>query len=91
MRALVVYESMFGNAETVAEEIAAGVATRLGVDVAEVSSAPRSLGGDVGLLIVGGPTHAFGMTRARPGSRPRSRRAGNRYRPGREYASGWTP
>nr|WP_236700315.1 flavodoxin [Allosalinactinospora lopnorensis] len=55
---------MFGNTEAVAEEIAAGVATRFGVDVAEVSSAPRSIGGDVRLLIVGGPTHAFGMTRA---------------------------
>lgn len=64
MRALVVYESMFGNTQTIAQEIAAGMSTRIGTDVVEVSAAPTTVTDDVRLLIVGGPTHAFGMSRA---------------------------
>lgn len=33
------------------------------VELAEVSSAPAALGPEVDLLVVGGPTHAFGMSR----------------------------
>ena len=50
MKALVVYESMFGN-------------TKL---IAEVGQKP-GFGTGVDLMVVGGPTHAFGMTR--PGTR----------------------
>jgi flavorubredoxin len=64
MRALVVYESMFGNTMKVAEAIASGLASRLTVELAEVGKAPATLPDDVGLLVLGGPTHAFGMTRA---------------------------
>jgi hypothetical protein len=67
MRALVVYESMFGNTRRIAEAIAAGLATCAHVDLEEVSSAPTELAGDLDLLVVGGPTHAHGMTR--PGTR----------------------
>ena len=63
MRAVVVYESMFGNTQRIAEAIGAGVATRLGVETLEVGGAPPILGDDIALLVVGGPTHAFGMTR----------------------------
>lgn len=35
----------------------------LEVETVEVSEAPAEIPGDVGLLVVGGPTHAFGMTR----------------------------
>ncbi|GAA4783181.1 flavodoxin family protein [Actinomycetospora chlora] len=62
-RALVVYESMYGNTEAVARAIAEGLATRLAVDVVEVGAAPPAPGEDVALLVVGGPTHAFGMSR----------------------------
>ena len=64
MRVLVVYESMFGNTRQVAEEVASSLAAA-GQEVAlvDVRSAPRDLS-DVDLLVVGGPTHAFGMTRA---------------------------
>jgi hypothetical protein len=34
------------------------------VDVVEVNHAPRSLPSSTVLLVVGGPTHAFGMSRA---------------------------
>ena len=67
MRALVVYESMFGNTRSVAEAVAAGLESGLPVAAVEVGSAPAVLPEDVGLLVVGGPTHAFGMSR--PGTR----------------------
>ena len=63
-RALVVFESMYGNTEAVARAIADGLATRMPVDVVEVGDAPAVPGDDVDLLVVGGPTHAFGMSRA---------------------------
>lgn len=62
-RALVVYESMFGSTRDVAEAVAEGLSTRMEVTVTEVGSAPDEVGEDVALLVVGGPTHAFGMSR----------------------------
>jgi hypothetical protein len=64
MRALVVYESMFGNTQAIANAIADGLSDRMHVEVLEVgTAAPATIGGDVALLVVGGPTHAFGMSR----------------------------
>ncbi|MBB5788780.1 flavodoxin family protein [Jiangella mangrovi] len=63
MHALVVYESTFGNTQTIAEAIADGLARSMTVDLVEVGSAGTSLAG-VDLLVVGGPTHAFSMSRA---------------------------
>ncbi|TQM78930.1 flavodoxin [Saccharothrix saharensis] len=63
-RALVVFESMFGNTEAVAEAVRAGLAEGRQVDVVEVGEAPDVLPGDVDLLVVGAPTHAFGLSRA---------------------------
>lgn len=62
MRAAVVYESMYGNTRTIAEAIAAG----LGADViaVPVREATPALLADVDLLVVGGPTHVHGMSRA---------------------------
>ena len=60
--ALVVFESMFGNTEVVARAIAEGLSDKVSVRV--VRAAPDLvLDDDVELLVVGGPTHAFGMTR----------------------------
>ena len=69
MRALVVYESMFGSTRAVAQSVAQGLGETMEVDVAEVgavAAAPEGadLPDGVDLLVVGGPTHAFGMTRA---------------------------
>lgn len=61
MKALVVYESLFGNTEVIARAIAAGLRDRFEVTVADVATMPRAVGMD--LLVVGGPTHAFGMSR----------------------------
>ena len=63
MRALLVFESMFGNTEAIAREIGVGLAVGMPVEIVEVTSAPTEIGADVGLLVVGGPTHAFGMSR----------------------------
>lgn len=65
MHAVVVYESMFGNTRRIAEEIAAGLAVHGTVDCFEVGSAP--VAPDADLLVVGAPTHAFGLSR--PSSR----------------------
>jgi hypothetical protein len=63
MRALVVYESMFGNTQAIAQAVAKGLDKWFTVDLAEAGSAPTVLDEEVTLLIVGGPTHAFGMSR----------------------------
>ena len=62
-RALVVYESVFGDAKQIALAIAEGLATRLPVDVASAREAPAQVSGDVRMLVVGGPNHVFGMPR----------------------------
>lgn len=63
MRALVIYESMWGATKAVAEAIADGLGAD-DVTVVDVGDAPAVVDPDVELLLVGGPTHAFGMTRA---------------------------
>lgn len=65
MRALVMYESMYGNTRAIAEAIAEGLASQ-GVETAlePVAEADPAMAEGVELLIVGGPTHAHGMSRA---------------------------
>ena len=65
LRALVVYESMFGNTEKVAGAVLHGLQHE-GVEagMVEAGSAPASLRDDLDLLVVGGPTHGFSMSRA---------------------------
>ena len=60
-RAAVVVESMFGNTRRVAEAIAEGLAEATDVQVLDVSEAP--VAPSVDLLVLGGPTHALGMSR----------------------------
>lgn len=60
--ALVVYESIFGNTRSIAQAIGRGLAADFDVKVVEVSQAGTDLG-PIDLLVVGGPVHAFGMTR----------------------------
>lgn len=63
MRVMVVYESIFGNTEQIAREIAAGIGGET-VEVVDAASAPPVIDNDVDLLAVGGPTHAFSMSTA---------------------------
>lgn len=62
MTTLVVHESMFGNTRTVAQAIAAALPGP--VVTVDVADAPSPLPAHVNLLIVGGPTHAFSMSRS---------------------------
>jgi hypothetical protein len=62
MRALVVYESMFGNTKDVAMAVERGLSLNMEVRLAPVDSSV-TVGADVDLVVVGGPTHAFSMSR----------------------------
>jgi flavodoxin len=64
MTVLVVFESMFGNTRAIADAVAEGLARHLPVQQVEVGRAPTVIGGEVELLVVGGPTHAFGLSRS---------------------------
>ena len=57
MKAIVVYESVFGNTHAIAEAVAEGLG---GVPVLSVREAVERAG-DLDLLVVGGPTHAHGL------------------------------
>lgn len=94
MRAVVVFESMFGNTREVALAVADGIAATMPVERVEVAEAPTVLPADVTLLVVGAPTHAHGMTT--PETRADAgRRAGDRLvsrsRGIREWLAGLQP
>ncbi|MCW5717567.1 MAG: hypothetical protein KIS68_07025 [Bauldia sp.] len=69
MKARVVYESIFGNTRAIAEAIAEGLAARFDTETVEITSASESAAG-LDLIVIGGPTHAWAM------SRPTTREAG---------------
>ncbi len=72
--ALVVYESMFGNTALIAEAIGEGLRDHFAiVEVVSVTVAPEAVD-DIDLLVVGAPTHAFGMPR--PKTRDAARKGG---------------
>ncbi len=64
MRALVVYESMYGNTHQIAEAVGAGLRTAFDVSVIPVAQATPAVLADAGLVVVGGPTHMHGMSQA---------------------------
>ncbi|HLH82018.1 MAG TPA: flavodoxin domain-containing protein [Trebonia sp.] len=64
MRAVVVYESMYGNTHRVADAIGAGLGTAFDVSVVPVSRAGPAVLAGADLVVAGGPTHMHGMTRA---------------------------
>ena len=63
MRALVVYESMYGNTHLIANAIAEGLRMHAETVVVPVGEADSSLVETSDLIVVGGPTHAHGMSR----------------------------
>lgn len=63
MRGVVVYESMYGNTHLVADAIAQGLALSGGVVVLPVDRVDPELLDWADLVVVGGPTHAHGMSR----------------------------
>ena len=80
MTTLVVFETMYGRTRDVAQSVAIGCEAggdARAVAVTELVGDPAHgvLPDDVTLLVVGGPTHAFGMTR------PNTRRDAAKYGP----------
>ncbi|HEY0119321.1 MAG TPA: flavodoxin/nitric oxide synthase [Cellulomonas sp.] len=78
MTTLIVYETMYGRTRDVAQSVALGCESGGAVRTVEVSELVEgesggALPGAVTLLVVGGPTHAFSMTR------PNTRRDAARY------------
>jgi len=65
MRAVVVYESMYGNSRAIAEAIATGLDEAFDVHVLPVAAIDDAALRDVDLVIAGGPTHVHTMSRAR--------------------------
>jgi hypothetical protein len=69
MKAAVVYESMFGNTRKVAEAIGEALSPYMDTKVRNVAASEDVDLTDLDLLVIGGPTHAWGM------SRPSTRKA----------------
>jgi hypothetical protein len=64
VKALVIYESMFGDNQQVALAIAAGLAASgLDAEAVEVGVAPTFVPSDVAFLVVGSPNHAWSLPR----------------------------
>ena len=64
MRAVIIYESMYGNTKTIADAIARGFGSAGEAVVVPVGQARPELLDGVDLVVVGGPTHVHGMSRA---------------------------
>ena len=63
MRALVVYESMYGNTRAVAGDIADGLRADYEVTVLPVAEVTAELVAGADLLVAGAPTHMHGLSR----------------------------
>ncbi|MEE8498657.1 MAG: flavodoxin [Acidimicrobiia bacterium] len=63
MRALVIYESMYGNTQRVAESIASGLGPQVDAIAIEVGAAPSLAEVPFDLLVNGEPTHVLRMSR----------------------------
>ena len=61
MRALVVYESMYGNTHEIARNIADGLRTNYEVTLVPVAEATADLVAGADLLVAGAPTHVHGL------------------------------
>ena len=61
MRALVVYESMYGNTHEIADNIADGLRSTCEVTLVPVAEATAELVAGADLLVAGAPTHMHGL------------------------------
>jgi menaquinone-dependent protoporphyrinogen IX oxidase len=61
MRALVVYESMYGNTHEIAGNIADGLRSNYEVTLVPVAEATTDLVAGADLLVGGAPTHVHGL------------------------------
>jgi hypothetical protein len=63
MRAVVIYESMYGNTHVVADAIGRGLGADNEVLVLPVAAVTQEVVAAADLVVIGGPTHVHGMTR----------------------------
>ncbi len=63
-RAVLVYESMYGNTHEIANAVAQGLGVHGMVAVLPVAQASEQALAGADLVVVGGPTHVHGMTRS---------------------------
>jgi hypothetical protein len=92
MKFVVVYESMFGNTETIAQAISAGLREAGEVKLGTVDALSPDEVRDATLLVAGGPTHAHGMARRNAHESVAGERSYRRYgpvQPGQESLRGW--
>jgi hypothetical protein len=61
VKAVVVYESLYGNTHRIAEAVAEGLRSSATVDVLTVADAEQDAVEGADLVVVGGPTHIHGM------------------------------
>jgi hypothetical protein len=79
MKTVIIYESMFGNTRVVADAIAKGLGAGNDAVVVPVAEARPELLDGADLVVVGGPTHVHGMSRAstRKGAADMARKPGS--------------
>lgn len=65
MKAFVVYESMYGNTRKIAEAIVDGLRTSVEAETVLVGDAGPAVIDQASLVVVGGPTHAWSISRRR--------------------------
>ena len=70
MKAVILYESLYGNTEAVARAIAEGLGPIGEVALARFGEALEGAAEEAGLVVLGGPTHGWGMTRPNSRKRP---------------------
>lgn len=70
-KVVVLYESLFGNTERVASAIADGLRQSTDVTLANFGEVPGETA-DADLIVLGGPTHGWGMTKPSSRSQPGS-------------------
>ena len=63
MKALVIYESIYGNTREIAEAIAMGIGESAEVHLVPTVEALDALTENPDLVVIGGPTHVHGMSR----------------------------
>ena len=79
MRTVIVYESMYGNTRVIADAIGRGLGPENETVVVPVAQARPELLAGADLVVVGGPTHIHGMSRAstRKGAAQAARKPGS--------------
>ena len=88
MRSVVLYESLFGSTRTIAAAVAEGLGRGGDVRLVRFGDASDDVTEGVDLLVLGGPTHAWGMTRENTRQQPHA----DGYAIGaREWLDAWRP